>query len=574
MNMNFAELLEKRRIKVMICMIGVISAFCGIILLYKVTGMNYGQYSQKTEIVSGWTVTGAEHTYSHVQLNTFYFNDLLVEGQTVSLCRKLPDVSQYDSPVLIVETHNSVIKVAVNGKTVYSYGQERYAANKLVGSGFHIIELPENEGNDTVKLELTSTGDSYITQMGKLYITDYSNIYTELLTKYRVSYMVSIFLIFAGFVLILSGSAVGFMYTWFFRLIWLGIFSLTVGIWTMCHYDIFQLYAIPMYMCTLIEYACLYAGPMPLLFFFSGYVTECEKSYMHTLYKVLIAIHGGITFLLFLLHFMGVLHLPKLIILEHIIIVIVCVYLMALMVMRIKQGKKTGNFIITGCMVLIICIVMELSNYLFEKYSGKTIIPNISLAALGTIFFIAVLLLSFGWDIAGKLVDAKEKAVLYKMAYTDNLTGIYNRRYCEERLQYYENNDVYFGIFNFDLNGLKSINDSCGHSSGDELIKGFAQILKKVFGEIGVVGRMGGDEFIVIVENPEECYFKKAIVSLLEAIQEANQNDEGYVFSTAYGYADSTEIVSSGEKRDVNKVYQLADNRMYEHKKTCHDARK
>ena len=57
-------------------------------------------------------------------------------------------------------------------------------------------------------------------------------------------------------------------------------------------------------------------------------------------------------------------------------------------------------------------------------------------------------------------------------------------------------------------------------------------------------------------------------------IAEELGKESGYVYSTAYGYADSSEIVSDGEIRDVNMVYRLADNRMYENKKTCHDARK
>lgn len=49
--------------------------------------------------------------------------------------------------------------------------------------------------------------------------------------------------------------------------------------------------------------------------------------------------------------------------------------------------------------------------------------------SLGTVILISILLLSLSWDIAGKMVDEKEQAVLYKMAYTDNLTGLYNRRF-------------------------------------------------------------------------------------------------------------------------------------------------
>lgn len=132
-------------------------------------------------------------------------------------------------------------------------------------------------------------------------------------------------------------------------------------------------------------------------------------------------------------------------------------------------------------------------------------------SSLGTVILISILLLSLSWDIAGKMVDEKEQAVLYKMAYTDNLTGLYNRRFCEERLKSYCYNNIPFTIFNFDMNGLKATNDTHGHSSGDKLIKGFADILTKSFGDKGIVGRMGGDEFIVIVENIEELNCQEEI---------------------------------------------------------------
>ena len=101
-----------------------------------------------------------------------------------------------------------------------------------------------------------------------------------------------------------------------------------------------------------------------------------------------------------------------------------------------------------------------------------------------------------------------------------------------------------------------------------------AQVYYDYLKSTGIVGRMGGDEFIVIVENIEELNCQEEIRHFQKIMSEANKAQSGYVYSTAYGYADSSEIVSDGEIRDVNMVYRLADNRMYENKKTCHDARK
>ena len=125
------------------------------------------------------------------------------------------------------------------------------------------------------------------------------------------------------------------------------------------------------------------------------------------------------------------------------------------------------------------------------------------------------------------------------------------------------------------MNGLKATNDTHGHSSGDKLIKGFADILTKTFGDKGIVGRMGGDEFIVIVENIEELNCQEEIRHFTKIMSEANKAQSRVCLLVRHtAYADSSEIVSDGEIRDVNMVYRLADNRMYENKKTCHDARK
>ena len=64
-------------------------------------------------------------------------------------------------------------------------------------------------------------------------------------------------------------------------------------------------------------------------------------------------------------------------------------------------------------------------------------------------------------------------------------------------------NNENFGIFSFDLNNLKKINDNMGHTYGDDLISGFARILKETFEKEAVVGRMGGDEFIVIIRSDD-----------------------------------------------------------------------
>ena len=165
------------------------------------------------------------------------------------------------------------------------------------------------------------------------------------------------------------------------------------------------------------------------------------------MYYIIFWVDSGVTALLFVLHFSGVWHLPHMLRLEQAFVAIVCVYLIILMIACVRKGKpaeQTGYLRCGFCF----CCVSERNGqgYMAGKYWGHEMSWTTGFSSLGTVILISILLLSLSWDIAGKMVDEKEQAVLYKMAYTDNLTGLYNRRFCEERLKSYCYNNIPFTI--------------------------------------------------------------------------------------------------------------------------------
>lgn len=95
-----------------------------------------------------------------------------------------------------------------------------------------------------------------------------------------------------------------------------------------------------------------------------------------------------------------------------------------------------------------------------------------------------------------KLQDALNKAV------TDPLTGLYNYQGLLEKVTYYleHRNDLAALLF-LDLDNFKIINDSLGHLSGDELLCEVAMIIKNLVGDKGCGGRVGGDEFVIYLDN-------------------------------------------------------------------------
>jgi len=158
---------------------------------------------------------------------------------------------------------------------------------------------------------------------------------------------------------------------------------------------------------------------------------------------------------------------------------------------------------------------------------------------------------------------------VYKdMAYTDGLTKCGNRAALEREIEegLSKNQYKYIGFFLFDLNNLKQINDKYGHEAGDELIQAGAECLSEGFEPNGKVYRLGGDEFAAVVWDAKgkiDTYLKK----LDKVIKNYNQNSE-YKVSVAKGYAEEK---CCNEQGFFRKIYRMADQNMYEDKKSCHN---
>ena len=96
---------------------------------------------------------------------------------------------------------------------------------------------------------------------------------------------------------------------------------------------------------------------------------------------------------------------------------------------------------------------------------------------------------------------------MFNSAYTDELTGLYYRRAYEEgldRIRIDVPSEKMIVVAIFDVNGLKEVNDKLGHASGDELLRGAASTIRSVYGSYVKCYRTGGDEFVVILEEPVE----------------------------------------------------------------------
>lgn len=161
----------------------------------------------------------------------------------------------------------------------------------------------------------------------------------------------------------------------------------------------------------------------------------------------------------------------------------------------------------------------------------------------------------------GKLVDVQDEVearkVLEERAQRDGLTGAYNaaacRRLIEGRLQKEEGGTLLI----VDLDHFKCINDAYGHYAGDQVLVGLVKILQKTFRREDIVGRLGGDEFIVYMQGVTERPVLEEKCGLLnERVRRMDHGIEGLTVRISIGGA-----VAGGQ--GYEELYQLADKALY-----------
>lgn len=159
-------------------------------------------------------------------------------------------------------------------------------------------------------------------------------------------------------------------------------------------------------------------------------------------------------------------------------------------------------------------------------------------------------------------------------AHIDQLTGILNKRsfeeYTENRLTSAEQSEQHALIL-LDVDNFKGVNDTLGHAYGDEVLANIGRILKEVFSPEDFLGRIGGDEFCVLVNTPSDTAYEAFIRSKCEALCEAFRNnytgdDSSYKISASIGAS-----LFGDNGSDFRALYHAADKALYASKERGKD---
>ncbi|MEZ5314859.1 MAG: GGDEF domain-containing response regulator [Chlamydiales bacterium] len=163
---------------------------------------------------------------------------------------------------------------------------------------------------------------------------------------------------------------------------------------------------------------------------------------------------------------------------------------------------------------------------------------------------------------------------LKTLSFTDEMTGLYNRRgfftLLKQQVFLSKTNNQSFYFFLIDLDYLKMINDTYGHPAGDQALIDTAKLLRLSFRHHDIIGRIGGDEFGIIVTNTKAHQELKIKKKINDTFAKQNKKDKTpYQLTISIGFAyfkESSEI-------SIKELVKIADQCLYKEKEKKHPKR-
>lgn len=533
-----------------------------LIVLYLVIRTKTGIIvdNSKTFLTDNWTLTVNGVPQEEHCLKDLFFPVTNI-GDTVELTTTLP-TDMVTRPTIQFRIYHSIITVYIDGQPLYQYGKALNDAGEMVGSGFHWVSLPDDCAGKELKIRFDVTEDNAFSSIEEIPIMPENDATRNFILTNIVEIIIGIFLFSFG--ILLSGVVIflGKLNREYRILFWIAIFSITVALWMLSNFGIMQLVFKNLQTIAYFEYLSLYFAPIPMLLFV--YDIQDNKKTKHAVLSLVAVLILFITIVL-LFNQLNIFHFSKALPIFHILgLCTIVLTTFSNISARKHQNRKSERIILYGLAIMVMFLFADIIRFNTDKYlHPKNVNLSSSILPVGVLTFIIAMIASYIYRLVMLFYESAEKQTLIQIAYTDALTQIGNRAMCEKMFQERETTRKETTIINFDLNHFKEVNDTFGHSTGDELLIEFAKILQDNYQKDGFIGRMGGDEFIVLLDNTDTSYIEKTLADLMSKIDALNHKENRlYQISVAYGY----ESNKDNPNRSLWEIYQKSDSKMYQNK--------
>ena len=480
------------------------------------------------------------------------------DGQIILYNDMLSDADK--GKILSIRGIQDQLEVCIGDRFLYQYKDNRFEKNRqMKGKIWADISLPEKIGQEVLSI-------SYETKKNaRLYV--YAPMIGEFCSVFRQHLLGSIFSILV--VLGMTGlgivSVIVFFYTRYRQIVEkrflnVALFLLLCSLWCILDSGIYQMYGSQSAAGTLVSFYAFMTMSVPMLLFIQNTVSESVRwipqVWIFLLYAN--AVLQGILYLLFKIPFIHMLYITHLLLFTGVVSMILLLW---------KEYRKTQEKEVNLCLkafgvlgisgVIALVLYWVLSIYWYE-----------SIFQFGILLYIAVLFWGLLCKVSNNIQFCLEQEVYRRMSLEDRMTDMKNRKSFEMYIEEIQEGAILLEnvlLLFVKIAELKKINDMSGRQMGDETVIRTARSIqsaeRSVLEQQAVSFRVDGDEFAIIVKNPQKTP-KEWEHFIKEEMEEECGNRQPVRLKFGYSYLRE----KNGSLLSFSDWKQQADDMLYSNK--------
>jgi len=491
-----------------------------------------------------------------VSVSTLYATkDTSNDPQIMNLHYTLPKTLPTDAAIGFLSKHQSV-EIKVEGNLVYSYTQGNNAFGRTPGIAWHLFRVNKSAQGKELEIYLHTPYKS-VSYTPRVLLGSKLTIVKTIIRENMFTYLLCLLMIIIGIGLTLYWLNIHRSLKQLDNsLIYLGLFAIVYGIWSMNESPITILLMHNSVACVYLSHLSLMLIPTPFLMF----VRNLYRNKDSHIWDFLCILSLGNLVLNLILQITNVADFKETLPLTH------GVYLVSLITYAIFTILEVIRHTLSWVLCLnVICAIfvffsfsLNLNTYFKAHTASNRLVP--------ITFLVYIIIPTFYSmrNISITLKKVEEADFYHKMAYYDQLTKLYNRNAYNEKIkELMDQHDTSTFIIVCDLNNLKKCNDVLGHEVGDSYVQDAADILRSTFLPYGKCYRIGGDEFCILSHKSNASQCIELLNTLGEHWRAYTNIPSSFDPQIAYGYAQFDDVLD----HDIHDTIKRADSHMYINKK-------
>lgn len=420
---------------------------------------------------------------------------------------------------ILFRTDHTFVRAYLNGEEIYRFGTaEEIPFGKTPGSGWQLIELGKITVGDVLTIEQRCPYGKYSGLIREILIGTRAELLSKIMLQGLSALLMTVIPMLIGITIMILPP---FFLREYSPLLFfdVGISFVLISVWCFTEARVWQVFfknAYAMQMLNFVMFSLFV--PCVILATYRMKLIQNKK-----LYRIMLSIDVSAALLLMGLQVFEIADYFESLWVVHVLIAVNAIVFITSFI-RNNRIQKGLPFWMGAILYVIIgmCALFDLLDFYVWDYFGNGFFTRI---------VILMLLVCAGLTTMRRAMVVQKKKIeqqtYEKMAYTDNLTSLKNRRAFDEDIQRIEQERREITLLYLDMNGLKIINDNMGHYYGDEALKLISEAIYRFEDAKTTCYRLGGDEFCVLSANKSER-------ELCETCEQINR--ELRVYEEKFGY--------------------------------------